>query len=176
MGLTSKPITVALNMPFWRRSARFTLGASAALLLSVPSAMSAEILPEPHDDFASDTPAPRPSTTLPAPPARLPDIIPPRLTAGNGVLPAVPLFPGRRAPQFSAAFGLEESAAPRGGGFSARLMSRMSHEARRYRRGKITQIWGGPRGGGEDELPSIAGGQPNAGGPPGGTPPPPPPP
>ena len=142
-------------MPFWRRPACFTLEAGAVFLLAV-SPVSAVVPPEPHDDLASNTAASRPSTTLPASPARWPDIVPPRLTARNGTLPAALPFLVQRTPQFSPAFGPQESAASQGGGFSARLMSRMSHEARRFRRDNVTESWGAARSGRDDDLDSIA--------------------
>src|SRR5437867_9685784 len=138
MGLTSRPFTVALDMPFWKQSARFALGAGTALLLAVPAPVAAEPFPEPVDDLAVGA-TPHPAATLPVPPAPLTDFVSPRLTPGSGALPAVvPIF-GRSPLTFSPAIAPGDPVLPGAGGFSVRLMARMNHEARRFRRDNVSE-------------------------------------
>ncbi len=156
MGLTSGLFAVALDMRSRNRAVLRGLGAGAALFLAVPALATAEILPEPIEGLTQRTAAPRPSTTVPAPPATLPDVIPPRFSAGYGTLAAVRPVLGDRTLSFSSGFGPGSLVAPRQAGFSGRLMSRMSREAQRFRRDNVSDAWGAFRSGRDDELDSIA--------------------
>ena len=142
-------------MSFWKQSARFALGAGTALLLVVAAPVSAEPFPEPLDDHATATPAKHPSATLPGPPEALADIVPLRLNPGNGSLPAVvPIF-GRATLQFSPGFATDGPIVHLGG-FSTRLLARMNHEARRFRRDNVSEFWGAPRNVLDEDRDSIA--------------------
>jgi len=162
MGLTSRPITVALNMAFGRFSARFTLGASVALFLAVRATVFAEALPEPLDGLATGPATPRPSATLPTPPAPLPDVVPLYLSFRDSITPAVLPGFGPRPVGFSAAFGTEGAAAHREEGFSVRLLSRMNREATSFRRENVSEAWGAPPQGRDDQFDSVAAARRNA--------------
>lgn len=149
-------------MPFARPSLRSALRPIAALLLAAPATVMAETLPESHDGMTSVGTAARPSVSLPAPRSPLPDILPPRMTAGlstpTSALPSFDLSPL----QFSSAIGPKGPADLPPTGFSARLMSRMSLEARRYRRDNVSESSGFLRSDRSDDLDSIAEAQRNS--------------
>ena len=162
MGLTFRPITVALDMAFGCFSARFTLGVSAALLLAGPATVFAEAPPEPLDDLATGAAASRPSATLPAHPAPLPDTVPLYLSFRDSTIPLV--LPGfaSRPTGLAAAFGTEGTTIPRGQGFSVRLLSRMNREARSFRRENVSEAWGALPQGRDDPFDSVAAARRNA--------------
>ena len=149
-------------MAFVRFSARFTLGVSAALLLAGPGPVSAETLSEALDDLATGAAAPRPSVTLPARPAPLPDTVPLYLSFRDSKIPsALPGF-GPRPAGLSAAFGTEGMAARRAEGFSVRLLSRMNREATSFRRENVSEAWGALPQGRDDPFDSVAAARRNA--------------
>ncbi|HKB07429.1 MAG TPA: hypothetical protein VKF61_04015 [Candidatus Polarisedimenticolia bacterium] len=142
-------------MPFARPSFGSALRSFAALLLAAPATLTAETLPEPHDGVTAGGAATRLSVSLPAPRRPLPDILPPRMTTGPSTLSALPSF-DLSPLQFSSGIDPKGPADSPPTGFSARLMSRMSLEARRYRRDNVSESTGLLRSDRSDDLDSIA--------------------
>jgi hypothetical protein len=142
-------------MPFARPSLRAALRPFAALLLAAPATVTAEALPDPHDGMTAGGAAAPLSVSLPAPRRPLPDILPPRMTAGPSSPSALPSF-DLSPLQFSSGIGPKGTADTPPTGFSARLMSRMSLEARRYRRDNVSESTGFLRSDRIDDLDSIA--------------------
>jgi hypothetical protein len=162
MVLTSRQFGVAFNMPFARPPERSRLSPIAVLLLAVPATVSAEILPEPYDPMTSDGALARPTVSRPAPRIPLPDMLQPHMPVTPSTLPAaLPPF-DLRPLQFAPPLDPKERSDSPPTGFSARLMSRMSLEARRYRRDNVAESTGLPRFGPGEELDSIAEARRNA--------------
>jgi hypothetical protein len=142
-------------MPFPRPCLRSALRPFAVLLLAAPVTVTAETLPEPQDVLTAGGPAALPSVSLPAPRRPLPDILP-GMNAGVSTLPSsLPSF--NLSPlQFSSTIGPKGTGDASPTGFSARLMSRMSLEARRYRRDNVSESTGFLRNDSGADLDSIA--------------------
>jgi hypothetical protein len=142
-------------MPFPRPCLRSALRPFAVLLLAAPVTVTAETLPEPQDVLTAGGPAALPSVSLPAPRRPLPDILP-GMNAGVSTLPSsLPSF--NLSPlQFSSTIGPKGTGDASPTGFSARLMSRMSLEARRYRRDNVSESTGFIRNDSGADLDSIA--------------------
>jgi hypothetical protein len=156
MGLTSARFAVGFGMSFRTKSALLLPCAALALLLAAPAVSFAAVLPEAPGDVPGGIHASRPSTDVPAPPLPLPAIAPVHFTPGQGLFPAVhPLF-DRETLSFAPVFGPEDAAAFRSEGFSVRLLSRMSHEARRYRERNVSEARGAFRNDSLGEFDSAA--------------------
>lgn len=138
-------------MPFSRPSVRSVLRPIAILLLAAPATVAAETLTEPLEGMTVGGVAARSTFSMPAPRA-LPDLLPLRMTAAPSTLPSFDLSPL----QFSSAIGPKGPVDASPTGFSARLMSRMSLEARRYRRDNVSESTGFLRNDRSDDLDSIA--------------------
>src|SRR5437899_7558795 len=139
MGLTSTWFAVLLGMSFRTRSVHPGLRAAVGLFLVAPALSFAAVVPEAPGDAGGNHPS-RPSTEMPGPPLPLPVTAPLRFTAG--FFPSVhPLFV-RESLSFAPVFGPEGAAAFRSEGFSVRLLSKMSREARRYRERNVSETGG----------------------------------
>ena len=139
MALTSTRFAVLLGMPFGTHSVRFALRAALALVPAAPALSFAAVLPEASGDVPAANHASRPSTDVPGPPLPLPVTAPLRFAPGPGFFPSVhPLFV-REILSFTPVFGPEGAQAFRPESFSVRLLSKMSHEARRYRERNVSE-------------------------------------
>lgn len=151
MGLTSVRIAVVFGMAVFQgpaRPRRMREGRSAALAAFTACATLAAALPgaaaaaEPSAFPAIPEPGPRgarPSATLPVPPRRLPEAFSlhlPTLSRPDATRPAFKASDFR----LSSAVGSRAATGFDAPGFSGRLMSRMRHEALRYRRQSISDL------------------------------------
>ncbi len=142
MGLTSARFAVRFGMSSSTNSARRVPCAALALLLAAPALSFAAILPEPPGDVPGRDHASSPATDMPAPPLPLPVIAPVRFTPGHGLFPSVHPLIARETLLFAPVFGPEGAAEFRSEGFSVRLLSKMTHEARRYRERNVSEAGG----------------------------------
>ncbi len=157
MVLTYSRFAVALSMSLWNESARWALRTCLAFFLAVPALASPEVPPDALQDVSTDISTPSPPTTVvPLPPRPIPDIAPVHFSTGHGSPPADPPPIDRQTLSFSPAFRSGGAVSFRPGGFSVRLLSRMSREAGRYRRASVSQSWDGIGIGPGEELDSIA--------------------
>ena len=139
MGLTSRRFAVLFGMPFGTHSVRLVLCAALALVPAAPGLSLAAVLPEASADVPAGNHASRPSTDVPGPPLPLPVTAPLRFTPTPGLFLTVhPLFV-RESLSFAPVFGPEGAVAFRSESFSVRLLSKMSHEARRYRERNVSE-------------------------------------
>jgi len=139
MGLTSPRFAVLFGMAFGTHSVRLVLRAALALVPAAPALSFAAVLPEAPGDVPAGSRASRPSTDVPGPPLPLAVTAPLRFTPGPGLFPSVhPLFV-RESLSFASVFGPEGAMAFRPEGFSVRLLSKMSREARRYRERNVSE-------------------------------------
>jgi len=129
-------------MSFRKQSARRARVAALTLVLAAPAASFAAVRTEAPGELVGAVGTSRPSTDLPASPLPLPAIAPIRFTTGHGLFPAVHPLSDRETLSFAPVFGPDAAAAFRSESFSVRLLSRMSHEALRYRERNVSDAGG----------------------------------